>query len=54
MEPMLNKQLGKSKKMANRVDVDISPPYFLEINNGRTAQCYTKIDRGSSEQAGER
>ena len=26
----------------------------METNNGRTAQYYTKIDRGSSEQAGER
>ena len=39
--------------MADRVDVDFAPPWFLDINNGRIAQCYTEIDRGSSEQAGE-
>ena len=39
--------------MADRVDVDFAPPCFLDIKNGRIAQCYTEIDRGSSEQDGE-
>ena len=42
------------KKMADRVDVDFAPPSFFDNNNGRIAQCYTQIDRPSSEQAGER
>ena len=40
--------------MADRVDVDFAPLWFLDINNGRIAQCYTEIDRGSFKQAGER
>ena len=39
--------------MADRVDVDFAPLWFLDISNGRIAQCYTEIDRGSFKQDGE-
>ena len=48
------KCIFKQAVLIRRNRMEKEPPLFLDIHNGRIAQCDTEIDCGSYKQAGER